>query len=92
MPIYSYRCACGKTADVLVRGREPTSCDEVPELHDGCSCAHDTPHHGKLTKLLTAPYIPSGARPIAGTDCGPSGPAEPGMCGGCGMTPGSCDA
>lgn len=91
MPIYTYQCACGKSADVLVRGgREPVSCDEVPELSDGCTCTHESPHHGKLKKLLSAPYIATGAAPRAGADCGPSGPPEPGMCGSCGMQPGSC--
>lgn len=93
MPIYTYRCDCGKTADVLVRGgHEPLSCDEVPELSDGCTCAAGSPTHGKLTKLLSAPYIASGAAAVAGRDCGPGGAPEPGMCGHCGTAPGSCMA
>ncbi|MFZ5481315.1 MAG: hypothetical protein ACOZNI_31435 [Myxococcota bacterium] len=79
MPIYGYKCSCGKQADVLVRGgREPTTCEEVPEL--GCE------GHGTLTRLLSAPYVGSSgggrAEPMA---------ASP-SCGHCGNAPGSCMA
>jgi predicted nucleic acid-binding Zn ribbon protein len=78
MPIYAYRCTCGKIADVLVRGAEPTCCDDVPELSGTCASP------GKLVKLLSAPYV---GRASGG---GASAPADTGSCGHCGMTPGSC--
>ncbi len=74
MPIYAYRCACGKSADVLVRsGREPRTCDEVPEL---ALCTEA----GALSRRLTAAYV--------GSSGGKSAP-DP-TCGACGSTPGSC--
>ncbi len=79
MPIYAYRCACGKTADVLVRGLEPTSCDDVPELAGRC----ESP--GKLTRLLSAPYVAK-----SGSTSTPSASEAP-SCGHCGMAPGSCE-
>lgn len=78
MPIYAYRCACGKTADVLVRGREPASCDDVAEF--GGLCASP----GALTRQLSAPYVSK-----TGSTSTPSR-QQPGDCGHCGMTPGSC--
>lgn len=81
MPIYAYRCDCGKTADVLVRGgREPTSCDDVPELSGLC----ESP--GQLSRMLTAAYVAK-----SGATSRPSAEA-PADCGHCGMTPGSCGA
>lgn len=84
MPLYTYRCACGESADVLVRGREPASCDEVRELAGRCQ---DTSQAcgGRLTRQLSAPYVGRGG----GAERAPA--ADPSNCGHCGMTPGSCD-
>ncbi|MDP2313272.1 MAG: hypothetical protein Q8P41_10230 [Pseudomonadota bacterium] len=82
MPIYAYRCACGKTADVLVRGLEPQTCDDVPELSGLCA------EPGLLSRTVTAPYVGRGAS-------GGGGGASPSMgesCGHCGNTPGSCES
>jgi len=79
MPIYAYRCACGKTADVLVRGREPSSCDDVPELSGLCAEA------GALSRVVTAPYIGKGGTTSRST------PASGESCGHCGNAPGSCE-
>ena len=49
MPIYEYRCECGKHMDVLVRGgREPTTCDEAGEASNYCM------KEGRLTRAVTA--------------------------------------
>lgn len=83
MPIYAYRCACGKTADVLVRGREPRSCDDVPELSGPTGiCA--TP--GTLSRMVTAPYVGKG-----GSGGGGATPSAGESCGHCGNAPNSCD-
>lgn len=80
MPIYAYQCpSCGKSADVLVRGSEPTSTDDVPELFACCD------QSGPLVKLLSAPYVGRG-----GATSVSSRAAEPATCGSCGMAPGSC--
>ena len=80
MPIYAYRCACGKTADVLVRGREPQTCDDVPELAGLCA------EPGALARMITAPYVGKG-----GAGGGRAPAVEPGAtCGHCGNVPGSC--
>lgn len=77
MPIYAYRCECGKTADVLVRsGLEPSSCDDVPELSGMCASP------GRLSRQLTAAYVAKG---------GATSKSSPDpTCGHCGSTPGSC--
>jgi hypothetical protein len=82
MPIYAYRCACGKTADVLVRGREPSTCDDVPELSGLCADA------GALSRVVTAPYIGKGG----GGGSGRATPASGESCGHCGSVPGSCES
>ena len=76
MPIQSYRCACGKQADVLVRssGRPPATCDEAVEF-GFCS------EPGALTRQVSAAYVSSGG-------LGKSAP-DP-TCGHCGQVPGSC--
>jgi hypothetical protein len=79
MPIYAYRCTCGKEADVLVRnGREPVRSDDAKEFQ----CCEN----GVLTRLLSAPWVGSSsggrAEPMA---------AAP-SCGHCGNAPGSCMA
>jgi predicted nucleic acid-binding Zn ribbon protein len=81
MPIYTYRCACGKTADVLVRGSEPVTCDDVPELIGVCA------EPGVLTKQLSAPYIGR----ASGGGGSPAPSAGEGQCGHCGNAPGSCE-
>jgi hypothetical protein len=76
MPVFAYRCDCGRTVDVLVRGgREPATCDDVPELA-GCATA------GTLTKQLSAPYV--------GSSGGTGASEAPATCGHCGNAPGSC--
>lgn len=84
MPIYAYRCTCGKTTDVLVRGREPTTCDDVPALMGRC----DSP--GALTKLLSAPYVGRSGGALAAADRACETVSAGEGCGHCGMTPGSC--
>lgn len=84
MPIYAYRCACGKTADVLVRGREPQSCDDVPELSGSC-LSESSSGPGALSRMITAPYVGRGG------SISESGPAAGESCGHCGNTPSSCD-
>lgn len=77
MPVHTFRCACGKQADVLVRPgrRPPSTCDEVGEFG---FCAAP----GALTQALSAPFIASGAT-------GPKS-APDSTCGHCGQVPGSC--
>lgn len=82
MPIYTYRCACGKTADVLVRGREPETCDDVPELSGLCA------EPGVLTRGITAAYVGKGG---GGRGSSSPSPSAGESCGHCGNTPGSCD-
>jgi hypothetical protein len=76
MPIQTFRCACGKTADVLVRssGRAPATCDEAAEFG---FC--DAPQ--SLTRQITAPFVASGGAPRSAPDP---------TCGHCGQVPGSC--
>lgn len=77
MPIYEYRCECGKKVEALVRGgREPLTCDEVGDRHNFCENA------GKLTRLLSAAAI--------GKSGGSIGGGEEATCGSCGRVPGSC--
>ncbi|MES2640568.1 MAG: hypothetical protein V4850_13830 [Myxococcota bacterium] len=84
MPIYAYRCACGKTADVLVRGLEPQSCDDVPELSGATGiCASP----GTLSRMVTAPYVGKGGS----TGGGGASPSAGESCGHCGNAPNSCD-
>lgn len=84
MPIYEYRCECGRRLDVLVRGGgEPTSCTEAGEASDWCS------RGGALTKLLSAPNV--GRSGATGYDLGTGKPVNmDASCGRCGNTPGSC--
>ena len=52
MPVHAYRCDCGRTADVLVKGSiEPQTCDDAPRDFAGCARA------GVLTRQVSAPYI-----------------------------------
>ena len=85
MPIYAYRCSCGKTADVLVRGREPQTCDDVAELSGFCAEA------GALSRMITAPYIGKGGATRSGGAGAPT-PSAGESCGHCGNTPGSCES
>ncbi len=78
MPIFAYKCSCGKTADVLVRGREPADCDDVPELAGRCA----TP--GTLSRVVTAAYLGRGGTTSR------SSPEQPADCGHCGA-PDSCE-
>lgn len=78
MPIHTYRCDCGRSADVLVRGgRTPRTCDDVPAEFGFCAQPQ------ALTRELSAPYV--GRAAAAGT-----GLSEREACGHCGNTPGSC--
>lgn len=78
MPVYGYRCECGKTVDVLVRsGREPQLCDEVNERGFICEAGG-----GRLSRQLSAPYVGTGTK---------GGAAEADPCSHCGSTPGSCE-
>lgn len=84
MPVYEYRCECGKTMDVLVRGAEPATCGDAMEAADWCA------RGGRLARQLSAPYIGSGGggsvynshtgAEVSGAD----------SCGHCGQAPGSC--
>jgi hypothetical protein len=77
MPIHTYRCACGRSADVLVRsGREPSTCDDVPGEFGFCAAPQS------LTRQLAAPYV---GRAVPGAAA-----RETETCGHCGSTPGSC--
>lgn len=78
MPMYTYRCSCGKSADVLVRGREPTSCDEVRELAGACDGT------GTLSRQLSAPYVARGgatSRPSTEAPSPCDHCSNPGACG-----------
>lgn len=82
MPIYTYRCECGKQADVLVRGgREPQTCEDVPELIGHCETT------GALTRALTAPYVGSGR-----SSRGSAEREMPAGCAHCPNAPGSCES
>jgi hypothetical protein len=85
VPVHAYRCArCGLTADVLVRGREPLSCDEAPAFR--CALADSEP--GALVRLVSAAHVGSASGSAARRDV----PARSGEgCDHCGMTPGSCE-
>jgi len=79
MPIYEYRCECGKTLDVLVRGgREPQSCDESRDRSLDCA------GNGRLSRMLSAAAV--------GRSGGGSKTSEPALCGACGSIPGSCES
>lgn len=85
MPIYEYRCDCGRQMDVLVRGAEPTTCSDAMEASGWCSKS------GKLHKLLSAPHIATGAQRGYRSDTGERVEMSGGeSCGACGMAPGSC--
>jgi hypothetical protein len=66
MPIHAFRCACGKQADVLLRGggRDPATCDEIPAFQ--CWGGADG-QPGALTRMVSAAHVGSaaaaGARP-----------------------------
>ncbi len=80
MPMYEYRCDCGKTFDVLVRrGREPLTCDETADR--SLSCAGT----GRLSRLLSAVNVGNAANQGSGD------PAPGGGCGACGA-PESCQS
>ena len=75
MPMYEYRCECGKAFEVLVRGgREPMTCDETSDR--ALSCAGT----GRLSRMLSVINVGGAA---AGRDPAPE-------CGACGRAPGSC--
>ncbi len=83
MPIYEYRCECGKKLEALVRsGREPSTCDEAMDRYQSCE------GQGKLVRLLSTISIGR-----SGGSSGGGGAYEGGeaTCGSCGMAPGSCD-
>jgi predicted nucleic acid-binding Zn ribbon protein len=84
MPIFEYRCECGKNMDVLVRGgREPTTCTDAGEASDWCS------REGKVAKQLSAPHVArSGGGPMYDLSSGSQ--VDAGSCGHCGQVPGSC--
>jgi len=78
MPIFGYRCECGRTADVLVRnGREPATCDDIAELSGLCKAP------GAVARQLSAPYVATSA------SSGQRSAPDP-SCGHCGKIPGSC--
>lgn len=84
MPIYEYRCECGKKMEVLVRGgAAPTTCNDAMEAADWCQ------RGGKLNRLVSAPNITSGGPAMFDLSTGKpvDSTAE---CGHCGQTPGSC--
>ncbi len=90
MPIFEYRCECGRRMDVLVRGgREPCNCEEAGEASDWCMKA------GKLTKAVTAAHVGSAARDTGRSYDSGSGKdvsdSPGGSCGHCGQVPGSCE-
>ncbi|MEN9787510.1 MAG: hypothetical protein RLZZ299_2774 [Pseudomonadota bacterium] len=79
MPIHTYRCACGRSADVLVRGeRVLRTCDDAPNEFGFCAAPQ------ALTRQLTAPYV---GRAVPG-----AASRERETCGHCGSVPGSCDS
>jgi len=84
MPLYEYKCECGRTMDVLVRGgREPGTCDDAVEASGWC------PRGGKLTKMLSAPSIGRAGQAMYDLSTGKQ--VDAGQCGHCGQDPGSCD-
>lgn len=87
MPIYEYRCECGKSMDVLVRGgKEPGTCDDALEASGWCS------RGGKLARQLSAPNIgKGGGGAMYDLSTGRQVDANA-NCGHCGMTPGSCES
>lgn len=84
MPIYEYRCECGKKMDVLVRGGNvPVTCGDAMEASDWCHRA------GKLNRLMSAPHI--GAAGPAMFDLSTGKPVDStAECNHCGSTPGAC--
>ncbi|MSP55753.1 MAG: zinc ribbon domain-containing protein [Myxococcales bacterium] len=87
MPIFEYRCECGKRMDVLVRGgKEPCNCEEAGEASDWCMKAR------ALTRAVTAAHVASGARDTGRSyNSGTGAEVAPADCGHCGQTPGSCE-
>lgn len=84
MPVYEYRCECGKTMDVLVRGgAEPTTCADAMEASDWCG------RGGRLARQISAPYVASAAAWGFRSDTGEAVRADT-SCGHCGSVPGSC--
>lgn len=84
MPMYEYRCECGKTMDVLVRnGREPGSCLDAESESGWCN------RGGALTRMLSAPAIAKGGKSMYDLSTGQRVDASA-ECGHCGSTPGSC--
>lgn len=76
MPMYEYRCDCGKTFEVLVRGgREPLTCDETSDRSLACA------GEGRLSRMLSVINV---GGPATGRDPAPAG------CGACGREQGSC--
>lgn len=89
MPIFEYRCECGKHMDVLVRGgQEPATCDQAGEASNWCM------KEGKLTRAVTAAHVGGSARDGSGPRAYNSetgAQVQGGGCGRCGQNPGSCD-
>lgn len=88
MPVFEYRCECGKRMDILVRnGREPATCSDADEASDWCR------RGGRLTRQVSAPYVGSAAGSWGfRTDTGEAVRTGGETCGHCGGIPGSCQS
>lgn len=80
MPIYEYRCECGKVIEAIQRLSDPelASCGEYCVGGDG---------GGRVTRLLSAHNV---SRGLMSSSAISSGPAADPTCGSCGRAPGSC--
>ena len=80
MPIYEYRCECGKVIEAIQRLSDPelASCGEY--------CAKGL-GNGKVSRMLSAHNIARGMMSSSAVDSGPAGDPS---CGSCGRAPGSC--
>jgi len=85
MPVYEYRCECGKRMDVLVRGKEPATCSDAAEASDWCD------RNGSLSRQLSAPWVGKGGGggSFYNSHTGAEVSASE-SCGSCGRAPGSC--
>lgn len=83
MPIYEYRCECGKVVEALVRnGREPGTCGDTGQFCDT---------EGKLKKLISAHNVgTAGGSAYRISESGASEVNAGASCGSCGQVPGSC--
>lgn len=80
MPIYEYRCECGKVIEAIQRLSDP----ELACCGEYCVSGRGD---GKVSRMLSAHNV---ARGLMSSGVVNSGPTSDPTCGGCGRAPGSC--